>query len=83
MAVQRPRFGYRRLLILLLREGFNVNHKRIYRMYREEGLMVRRRKRKKFVSSRRVVPDLPIQPNQRWSMDFPSTPFETGRASAR
>ncbi|MNS05460.1 IS2 transposase TnpB [compost metagenome] len=70
LAVQRPRFGYRRLLILLRREGFNVNHKRIYRMYREEGLMVRRRKRKKFISSLRVVPDLPLQPNQRWSMDF-------------
>lgn len=70
LAVQRPRFGYRRLLILLRRDGFKVNHKRIYRMYREEGLMVRRRKRKKFISSLRVTPDLPLQPNQRWSMDF-------------
>lgn len=78
LAVQRPRFGYRRLLILLRREGFNVNHKRIYRMYREEGLMVRRRKRKKFISSLRIVPDLPLQANQRWSMDFTLDPLWNG-----
>jgi putative transposase len=69
-AAQRPRFGYRRLTILLRRDGFSVNHKRIHRLYREEGLMVRRRKRKKLVAALRVLPDLPTRPNQRWSMDF-------------
>ncbi len=46
LAEQRRRFGYRRLTVLLRREGFRVNHKRVYRLYREEGLAVRRRKRK-------------------------------------
>lgn len=47
LAEQRRRFGYRRLTILLRREGFPVNHKRVYRLYRAEGLAVRRRRRKR------------------------------------
>ena len=45
LAEQRRRFGYRRLTVLLRREGHRVNHKRVYRLYREEGLTVRRRRR--------------------------------------
>lgn len=78
-AAQRPRFGYRRLTILLRRDGFQVNHKRIHRIYREEGLMVRRRKRKKLAAGLRVVPDLPTRPNQRWSMDFTLDALWNGR----
>ena len=47
LAAERRRFGYRRLLVLLRREGFGVNRKRAYRLYREEGLSVRRRQRKR------------------------------------
>jgi putative transposase len=56
LAGERPRFGYRRLTILLRREGRTVNHKRVYRLYRQEGLAVRRKKRKELVSALRVQP---------------------------
>lgn len=67
---QRPRFGYRRLHTLLKREGFILNHKRVLRIYREEGLAVRRKRRKKLVAGARVIPDAPQRANERWSMDF-------------
>jgi len=60
LANERRRFGYRRLLILLEREGWAVNHKKVYRLYREEGLAVRRRRgRKRALGTRRpiIVPD--------------------------
>jgi len=47
MASERPRFGYRRLHVLLVREGWEVHHKRIERMYREERLALRRKRRKR------------------------------------
>jgi putative transposase len=56
LAAARPRFGYRRLYILLRREGWRVNHKRIYRRYGEEQLAVRTRRRRKRASHLRVVP---------------------------
>jgi putative transposase len=78
LAAQRRRFGYRRLTVLLQREGLRVNHKRVYRLYRAEGLAVRRRKRKRCA---RVAP-APLVPatriNQRWAMDFMK--LTTGRA---
>jgi putative transposase len=52
LAVERPRYGYRRLHVLVRREGFVVNHKRIDRLYRAEGLTVRRRRRKRLVRTR-------------------------------
>jgi hypothetical protein len=63
-AAQRPRWGYRRLHVLLRRDGDVVNHKRVYRVYRAEGLAVRRKKRKRMAASLRVVPPPPTSPRQ-------------------
>jgi len=78
-AVERPRFGYRRLHVLLRRRGWQVNHKRVYRMYRAEGLAVRRKKRKRLAAGLRVVLPAPTRPNERWSMDFVHDTLATGR----
>jgi putative transposase len=73
------RFGYRRLGVMLERENMAANHKRIYRLYTEEGLKVRR-KRKKLRSQVRTAPMLvPSRGNERWSMDFMSDCLATGR----
>jgi putative transposase len=69
LAAIRVRFGYRRLTVLLKREGWPVNTKRVYRIYKEEGLMVRTQKRKKAAAARVPLPAA-TRPNQRWSMDF-------------
>lgn len=79
LAGERPRFGYRRLTILLRREGREVNHKRIYRLYRLEGLAVRRKKRKKLVSAARVTTPPLTRPNERWNMDFVEDQLADGR----
>ena len=79
LASERRRYGYRRLAVLLRREGFLVNHKRVYRLYREEGLLVRRRRRKKTAGVERVMPPLPEGRNQRWSMDFLLDGLSDGR----
>ena len=78
-AAERPRFGYRRLHVLLRRGGWQVNHKRVYRLYRAEGLAVRRRKRKRLAAGLRVVLPLPTRPNERWSMDFVHDTLATSR----
>lgn len=70
LAAQRPRFGYRRLTVLLQREGHQVNHKRIYRLYRLEGLVVRRKPRKRVGSSQRPDQISAQKIGQLWSMDF-------------
>lgn len=70
LAQARQRWGYLRLHILLRREGWLVNKKRIHRIYREEGLSVRIKARKKRGSHLRVVPAAPTAANQRWAMDF-------------
>lgn len=70
LAAARPRYGYKRLQILLNREGWGVNHKRVYRLYREEGLAVRVKRRKKLASRRRVKRAAPTGPNARWALDF-------------
>ena len=79
LASERRRFGYRRLGIMLRREGFVVNHKKVYRLYREAGLVVRRRKRKKLAGMERVMPPLPERRNHRWSMDFVQDGLADGR----
>ena len=79
LAAQRRRFGYRRLAVLLRRAGQRINHKKVYRIYREEGLAVRRRKRKKLAAGVRIVLAPPTQPNQRWSMDFMGDSLASGR----
>lgn len=78
LAYERSRWGYRRLHILLQREGFAVNKKRVYRLYREAGLAVRRRRRKRVAVVRQPLP-LPIRPNLRWSMDFMQDVLVSGR----
>ena len=62
--------GYRRLHVMLRREGVSVNHKRVWRVYREAGLAVRRRRRRRGVAVEREPLALPTAPNQVWSMDF-------------
>lgn len=78
LALLRPRWGYRRLYRLLRREGHVVNKKLVQRVYREEGLTVRRRKRKRVAVPRIPVPS-PTKPNERWSMDFVSDALGDGR----
>src|SRR5512133_1212015 len=79
LAHERRRFGYRRLHVLLRREGFVVNHKRLYRIYREERLMVRKRGgRKRALGTRAPIP-VPLRPNDRWSLDFVSDQLACGR----
>lgn len=79
LAGQKRRYGYRRLHILLRREGWLINHKRTYRVYNAAGLMVRRRKRKRIAGVERQVKMVAVAPNQSWSMDFVSDGFVDGR----
>jgi putative transposase len=78
LAAERRRFGYRRLYVLLRREGYAINLKRIYRLYRHEGLAVLRRRRR-----RRTMRGLPLATpsriNERWSLDFLLDILEDGR----
>ena len=80
LASRWPRFGYRRLHALLLRAGWEVNHKRVYRLYRSEGLAVRRkRKRKRVAEASRAPREAPRQIDEQWSMDFTSDGLADGR----
>jgi len=79
LAQTRPRFGYFRLHVMLRREGWGVNRKRVYRIYREEGLSVRLTRRRERVSHLRVVSPAPSQMNERWSMDFVADTLLDGR----
>jgi putative transposase len=78
-AALRARFGSRRLHILLEREGFVVNHKRVHRIYRAAGLQVRRRRRKRLTRVDRVPLPVPGQRLERWSMDFTVDTLADGR----
>jgi len=79
LAEKRRKSGAPMLHTLLRREGYLINHKRTERLYREEGLSLRRRKRKKSSSHLRVVLDKPARINQHWSMDFVSDSLYNGR----
>jgi putative transposase len=79
LAHERRRFGYRRLLIFLRREGFVVNHKRLFRIYREERLIVRKRGGRKRALGTRAPMPIPAAPNDLWSLDFVSDQFVCGR----
>jgi putative transposase len=79
LAHERRRFGYRRLHILLRREGYVVNHKRLFRLYREERLAVRRRGGRKRAMGTRAPITIPLAPNQRWSLDFVADQLLDGR----
>jgi len=79
LATERRRFGYRRLHLLLAREGIVMNHKKLRRLYREERLHVRRRRGRKRAIGTRMPITRPGGPNQRWSLDFISDAFADGR----
>jgi putative transposase len=79
LATARRRFGYRRLHLLLQREGVHVNHKKLRRLYAEERLQVRRRGGRKRALGTRAPMTLPQGPNQRWSLDFVSDTFTDSR----
>lgn len=79
LARDRRRFGYRRLHVMLKREGFVVNHKRVYRIYKEEGLKVKKRGgRKRALGTRTPMPGADAA-NDRWSLDFVADQFVCGR----
>jgi len=79
LAAERRRFGYRRLHVLLRREGMMMNHKKLRRLYREETLQVRRRIGRKRAARPRVPMALPQESNQRWSLDFVADTFIDSR----
>ena len=78
LAETRRRFGYRRLQALLLREGWQVNHKRVYRLYVEEKLSLRRKRGRKRSTVRQPLPE-PMAANQVWSVDFMTDALSSGR----
>jgi len=79
LAATRIRYGYRRLTVMLRREGWRVNTKRVYRLYREEALQVRTKKRVKSGAQVRITLPEATFVNQRWSMDFVSERLADGR----
>ena len=80
MAAARPSYGYQRLHILLRREGWQINHKRVYRLYKALGLELRTKKRRKRVSALRLFrPELEA-PNVCWSLDFVHDTLFDGRS---
>jgi len=79
LASKRPRWGYRMLHLLLRREGQLINHKRVYRLYRLEGLAVRRKVRKRMTKLPRLIAPVPTRANERWAMDFVSDLIWNGR----
>jgi putative transposase len=70
LAAERPRWGYRRLYLLLKRELGQINHKRVQRLYRREGLAIRRRKRKRVARTPRGMRAVARQPGEAWALDF-------------
>jgi len=78
-AGKRRRYGYRRLQLLLQREGWKDNHKRVFRVYREEGLQIPKRRRKRTARWRGELPGRPQRANDRWSMDFVQDCLADGR----
>jgi putative transposase len=79
IAQERRRFGYRRLHVLLKREGYLINHKKLFRLYREEKLTVRRRGGRKRAIGTRAPMLVPMMPNDRWLLDFVSDQLTCGR----
>jgi len=70
IAAKRHRFGYRRIGVMLEREGYVMNHKRLYRLYTEEKLSVRRRRGRKWARGLRTLMPEALRPGERWSLDF-------------
>ncbi len=79
LALERRRFGYRRIWLLLRREGLHVNHKRVYRLYHLSWLGVKRRRRRKGLATEHLPLLRPAAPNLTWSMDFVMEALDTCR----
>ena len=79
LASERRRFGYRRIHVLLRREGAEVNHKRVFRLYQAAELSVRRRRKRQRVAVEREPLCTPAQTNTVWSMDFVMDVLANGR----
>jgi putative transposase len=79
LALERRRFGYRRIHVLLKREGHRVNHKKLFRLYREDKLTVRKRGGRKRAIGTRAPMLVPMTANDRWSLDFVSDQLTDGR----
>jgi putative transposase len=80
IASVRVRYGYRRIHILLRREGWNINHKRVYRIYKEEGLNLRSKSKRKSISAARAPEKNAVQAiNECWAMDFVSDQLFNGK----
>jgi putative transposase len=80
LAMVRVRFGYPRLTVLLKREGWPVGKKLVYRLYRELGLQMRTKKRRKLASAQRATTQAATKRNEKWSMDFVADRLEGGRS---
>ena len=82
IASARVRFGFWRIFVLMRREGWKVNHKRVYRLYKEEGLNLRtKRPRRNRSAATRLDRPVLSGPNQLWSMDFVSDALFNGKSS--
>lgn len=79
LARDKPRYGYRFLQRKLRQKGHRYNHKRIFRLYREHGLAVRIRRRRRSAASPRTMPPRPTATGQQWAMDFVSDHLSSGR----
>ena len=79
IAAERRRFGYRRIGLMLEREGIVMNSKKLRRLYKEEGLAVRRRHGRKRATGTREPMPMPAAPRERWSLDFLADVFGPGR----
>ena len=79
LARQRQSFGYRRLTALLAREGRLANHKRVYRLYRDLGLSLRTKRRRRVRVGSLLAKAQPFRPNQHWAMDFVSDCLANGQ----
>jgi putative transposase len=79
LAAERRRFGYRRLHVMLRRDGLVANHKRIYRVYAEANLQVRKRVKRRVALGRGEPPAFVSMPNERWSLDFVHDTLQNAR----
>ena len=79
IAAARVRYGYKRIHVLLMREGWRINHKKVYSIYCQEGLNLRYKKRKKYISRARLPRGDVAAINQCWAMDFMSDALFNGR----
>lgn len=79
IALERPRFGYRRIHVILRKKGLKINHKKLYRLYKEMGLKVRKRGSRRRAIGPRLTRMKAMEVNQVWSLDFMSDRLADGR----